>query len=88
MAQQNIQIALVFTQEDHAWVRRTSVEVPKFWSGHAVAPALGDVVRIGGRQFTLTARVWEHDGNGPILKLFLGGSHAPSDTSFGELPGA
>jgi hypothetical protein len=47
----------------------------------------GDVLRIGGRQFTLTARVWEHDGEGTVLRLFLGGSHAPSDTGFGEMPG-
>jgi hypothetical protein len=85
MAQPNIQIVLVFSQEDRDWIRRTSVEVPKFFHGHPVPPALGDVLRIGGRQFTLNARVWEHDGASPVLRLFLGGSHAPSDTSFGDL---
>jgi hypothetical protein len=87
MAQRDIQIVLVFNQEDQAWARRTAVEVPNFWQGHSVVPVPGDVLRIGGRQFTLTARVWEHDGEGTVLRLFLGGSHAPSDTGFGEMPG-
>ena len=82
---QELQIKLVFSQEDRDWIRRTSVDVPKFFRGHDVAPAVGDVLRIAGRQFTLNARAWEHDGSGPVLKLFLGGSHAPSDTSFGDI---
>ncbi len=85
---QPLQFVLVFNQEDQAWVRRTAVELPNFWQGHAVAPVAGDVLRIGGRQFTLQARVWEHNAEGPVLRLILGDSHAPSDTSFGEMPGA
>jgi hypothetical protein len=85
MAQQAIQIVLVFNQEDQAWVRRTAVEVPDFWQGHSLVPVAGDVLRIGGRQFTLAARVWEHDGARPVLRLILGDSHAPSDTSFGDM---
>jgi len=83
MTQHDIQIALVFTADDQAWIRRTAVEVPQFWHGHSVAPALGDVLRVGGRQFVIQARVWEHDGTLPILRLFLGSSHAQSDTTFG-----
>jgi len=46
-------------------------------------PALGDVVRVGGRQFVIEARVWEHDGAAPPLRLYVGSGHAQSDTSFG-----
>ena len=48
-----------------------------------MAPAAGDALRIGGRQFVVQARVWEHDGGIPILRLFLSGGHAESDTVFG-----
>jgi hypothetical protein len=83
MTPQDIKIVLVFGTDDQAWIRRTAVEVPKFWQGHTVAPALGDVLRIGGRQFAIEARVWEHDGTLPVLRLYLGSGHAQSDTSFG-----
>lgn len=83
MSQQNIQIAMVFTPDDQSWIRRSAIEVPAFWDGHSVAPALGDVVRVGGRQFGIEARVWEHDGAMPVLRLYLGSGHARSDTSFG-----
>jgi hypothetical protein len=48
-----------------------------------VQPAVGDVLRVGGRQFVVEVRVWEHDGTAPLLRLYLGGGHAQSDTSFG-----
>jgi hypothetical protein len=83
MTQQDIQIALVFAPDDQAWIRRTAVEVPQFWLGHSVAPMVGDVIRVGGRQFAIEARVWEHDGVSPMLRLFVGSSHARSDTTFG-----
>jgi hypothetical protein len=84
MSEPNIQIVPVFTVDDQAWMRRSAVPVPKFWAAHSVAPALGDVLRIGGRQFVIQARVWEHDGAAPILKLFMGSGHAQSDTAFGS----
>jgi hypothetical protein len=80
---QNIQIVLAFRPDDQAWIRRSGAEVPQFWQGHAVPPALGDVLRIGGRQFSILARVWEHDGTLPILRLFIGSGRAQSDTTFG-----
>ena len=83
MTEQEIKIVPVFATDDQAWIRRDAVPVPAFWHGHAVAPALGDVLRVGGRQFVIEARVWEHDGSVPVLRLFLSGSHAQSDTSFG-----
>jgi len=83
MNSQELKVIPVFNADDQAWIRRTAVEVPRFWQGHAVAPALGDVLRIGGRQFAVEARVWEHDGSGPLLRLFLSSSHALSDTTFG-----
>jgi len=83
MDQHNLRIVLTFSSDDQAWVRRSSVVVPKFWQGHTVAPATGDALRIGGRQFNIQARVWEHDGNTPILRLFLSSGHAESDTVFG-----
>lgn len=83
MNQQDIRIVLVFTSDDQAWVRRSAVVVPQFWRGHSIAPALGDVLRIGGRQFVVEARVWEYETDLPALRLFLGSGHALSDTSFG-----
>jgi hypothetical protein len=78
-----LRIELVFSADDQAWIRRSGVAAPRFWDNHTVAPALRDVVRLGGRQFTIEARVWEHDGVSPVLRLFVGGSHAQSDTTFG-----
>ena len=83
MTQQDLRIVLEFNAEDRTWMRVTKVPVPQFWQGHSVAPALGDVVRVGGRQFAIEARVWEHDGAQPMLRLYLGSGHAQSDTSFG-----
>jgi hypothetical protein len=83
MSQQDIQIVLVFTTDDQAWIRRESIDVPKFWRGHTVAPSTGDALRLGGRQFIIEARVWEHDGTLPLLRLFLSSGHARSDTFFG-----
>ena len=83
MTEQDIRINLEFTPEDRTWIRITKVDVPRFWQGHSIAPALGDVVRVGGRQFVVDARVWEHEGAGPTLRLYLGSGHAQSDTSFG-----
>ena len=83
MSQQNLKIVPVFTADDQAWIRRSSLVVPPFWQGHSVAPSLGDVLRIGGRQFIIEARVWEHDGAVPVLRLFIGSGHAQSDTAFG-----
>jgi hypothetical protein len=83
MNQQAIQIVLTFTTDDQAWMRRSGIAVPEFWKGHSVAPALGDVLRIGGRQFVVQARVWEHNGELPILRLFIASGHAQSDSIFG-----
>ena len=71
MEAQEIRIVLGFSSDDQAWLRRSSIVVPKYWQGHAVAPVAGDAIRIGGRQsgaqyqFTLQAddlaelRAWE-----------------------------
>lgn len=83
MTQPTLRISLVFSTDDQTWIRRDGIKVPEFWAGHAVAPELRDVVRLGGRQFTVQARVWEHDGSSPVLRLFVGDSHAQSDTTFG-----
>ena len=83
MDQQNLKIVLAFPLEDQAWIRRSGIVVPKYWAGHSVAPAAGDALRIGGRQFVVQGRVWEHDGSTSVLRLFLSGSHAESDTVFG-----
>lgn len=83
MTQQALRTVLVFSAEDQAWIRRTPITVPAFWQGHAVPPAKGDLVRVGGRQFLIRGRVWEQDGEGPLLKLYVGDAHALSDTTFG-----
>ncbi len=83
MDPQNLRIVPVFAMDDQAWMRRSSLTTPRFWQGHTVAPVVGDVLRLGGRQFTVEGRVWEHDANGPLLRLFLSSGHAESDTVFG-----
>ena len=83
MTQHTLRIVLEFTPEDRAWIRINKIDVPAFWQGHTVPPALGDVVRLGGRQFVIEARVWEQETAVPVLKLYLSSSHAQSDTSFG-----
>lgn len=83
MKMQDLQIDLEFNPEDQAWMRRNSLQAPKFWQGHPVPPVVGDVLRIGGRQFVIRARVWDHDDVLPHLRLFLGDAQAQSDTTFG-----
>lgn len=83
MDPQTLRIVPTFSLDDQAWLRRSSIPLPRFWDGHAVAPQMGDILRVGGRQFTIEGRVWEHDGTAPILRLFLGGGRAESDTVFG-----
>jgi hypothetical protein len=85
MSQQDLQVSLVFGADDQAWIRREGIVVPSFWQGHSLAPAVGDVVRFGGRQFVITARVWEHEGGSTVLRLFVGDARAESDTSLGSL---
>jgi hypothetical protein len=78
-----LRITLSFSPDDAAWIRRSKITVPDFWDGHALAPAVDDVLRIGGRQFTVKGRMWEHDGSGTQLRLFLSSAQAESDTVFG-----
>ncbi len=83
MSQPGPRIVLSFTDEDHAWLRVSSISVPKFFEGHGEVPQSGDALRIGGRQFVVQGRVWEHDGMGTTLRLLLSSGHAASDTVFG-----
>jgi len=83
MDQPSLRIVLAFAADDQAWIRRSSVIVPKFWQGHDAVPMTGDVLRVGGRQFVVQGRVWEHDGVAPVLRVFLSSGHAESDTVFG-----
>lgn len=83
MSSPNLRVVMVFSTDDQAWIRRESIVVPQFWQGHAVPPAQGDVVRIGGRQFLIQGRVWEWDGAATVLRIFVGNAHAHSDTVFG-----
>lgn len=83
MSAPSIRYQLQFSPDDQAWLRRGQIVVPNFFQGHGIAPAQGDVLRIAGRQFVVQARVWEHDGESPVLRLFLGHAHAQSDTVFG-----
>jgi hypothetical protein len=83
MAETILRVALVFSPDDQAWLRREQVTVPPFWHGHGVPPAAGDVLRIAGRQFLVQGRAWEHDGQGTVLRVFVGNAHAQSDTVFG-----
>ena len=83
MSTPSLRTVLNFSADDQAWLRRSSINVPAFWQGHDVPPAQGDALRIAGRQFLIQARVWEYDSEGPVLRLFVGGAHAQSDTVFG-----
>jgi hypothetical protein len=83
MSQPALRIALVFNPEDQTWMRRASLAVPDFWRGHGVAPMAGDVFRLGGRQFAVQGRLWELDGEGTVLRVFVGSAHAESDSMFG-----
>jgi hypothetical protein len=83
MAQQDLRIVLSFSPEDQAWLRISSIAVPRFFDDHTVAPATGDALRVGGRQFIVQGRIWEHDGMRPTLRLLLSSGHAESDTVFG-----
>ena len=83
MNEPKLRYLLSFSPDDQAWLRRGQITVPSFFQGHDVAPAQGDVLRIAGRQFVVQGRVWEHDGEGPLLRLFMGHAHAQSDTIFG-----
>jgi len=85
MSEQGLQVSLVFNADDQAWIRREGIVVPRFWQGHAATPAVGDVVRLGGRQFVIQTRVWERAGELTVLRLFVGDARAQSDTSFGSL---
>ncbi len=80
---QGLRIVLAFSPDDQAWLRQSKTAVPKFWDGHPHLPLAGDVVRLGGRQFLIQGRAWEHDGDGALLRVFLSSSHAQSDTVFG-----
>lgn len=83
LAAAGLRITLAFSPDDQAWLRHAKVNVPAFWAGHAVAPHVGDALRIGGRQFIVKGRVWEQDAEGTVMRLLLDGGHAVSDTVFG-----
>jgi hypothetical protein len=83
MTTANPRIVLAFTTEDSAWLKRNQHAVPRYWEGHGAPPLAGDVIRLGGRQFLIQGRAWEHDADGPLLRVFVGDSHAHSDTVFG-----
>jgi hypothetical protein len=79
---QPLTISLVFGREDQGWMRRSGIVAPRFWAGHTVPPVRGDLLRIGGRQFEVLARLWDHDGATPILRLYLSSGRADGDTAF------
>lgn len=80
-----LRVQLIFTADDQAWLRRSSIAVPAFWDGHGNVPVVGDAIRFAGRQFVVSGRVWEHDGASPVLRVLLGSGGAESDTGFGTL---
>lgn len=82
MTIETLQIVLHFEEEDKAWTRFAKVDVPNFWHGHSVPPIAGDLVRIGGRQFTINGRIWDHDGGTTLLRIYLASGHVASDSVF------
>ncbi|MEY8876873.1 MAG: hypothetical protein AB9M60_10225 [Leptothrix sp. (in: b-proteobacteria)] len=87
MSNAGLPIALVFTRDDQTWMRRSGVATPEFWAGHGVPPVRGDVLRIGGRQFEVTVRVWDTEAGQPVLRLYLSSGRADGDTAFQALAG-
>lgn len=77
----HIEYRLTFTPEDLRWVQEAGVAVPPFWLGHPIAPVIGDVVRLADRQFAVMGRAWEHDGQRPVLRLYLTAGTPRSDTT-------
>ncbi|WP_349745329.1 hypothetical protein [Roseateles cavernae] len=75
----NLVITLTFSPDDLAWLQANRFEVPAFWSGHLAAPARGDVLRFAGHQFVIAARVWEHNGDAAVLRLYLSDRVAQTD---------
>ncbi len=71
MQPNGITITMVFSPEDLADIRARGLTPPKFWDGHLIPPNLHDVIRFGGRQYVVNARVWEHRGQTPELVLYL-----------------
>ena len=45
MSQPGPRIVLSFTDEDHTWLRVSSITVPKFFEGHGEVPQSGDALR-------------------------------------------
>jgi len=80
---QALKIMLAFPPDDEKWLRQSKIAVPRFWEGHGQVPLAGDVLRVGGRQFLVQGRAWEHDGETSVLRVFLSAAHAQSDTVFG-----
>lgn len=80
-----LRVQLIFSAEDQAWLRRSSITVPAYWEGSDTLPVVGDAIRLAGRQFVVRGRVWEHDGASPVLRVVLSDGGAESDTAFGTL---
>ncbi|TXH90339.1 MAG: hypothetical protein E6Q78_05195 [Rhodoferax sp.] len=71
-----------FSPDDLDLIRKNGTTVPNFWPGLQVPPAQGDLVRFGGRQYVVTARVWEYTERGPLLRLYMGDGSAQSDVPY------
>ena len=72
----DIDIHLTFSAADLAAIQQAGTTIPPFWSGHALPPQVGDVVRLADRQFAISGRAWEHNGERPVLRLYMtAGTH-------------
>jgi hypothetical protein len=81
---QNLKIILAFSLDDQAWIGALRSSYRSTGRDTASRPPRATRLRIGGRQFTIQGRVWEHDGATPVLRLYLSSGHAESDTVFGN----
>ncbi len=76
-----LNITVSFTPEDLERLRADGTAIPPFWSGHPIPPQVGDLLRFGLYQCAVTARVWEHDGAMPVLRLYVSDLQKRSDVS-------
>ena len=77
-----LQITMTFTPEDLDYLKKVGTSVPMFWPQADVLPMALDVVRFGGPQYVIQARVWETSEDGTVLRLYMSSGSPQSDKAF------
>lgn len=69
-----LDITLDFSPEDRADIEARGLTVPPFGNHPLFSPLVGDMLRFGGKQYIVMARVWEHSAERPTLVLEMSNS--------------